>query len=123
MSGAADAAPLTLTGPGADIDEMDVKGARALAERIAEEERRRAEGPQSSGTDSSDSDSHLLFLVADASYLIREASGPAPVPGTVLDLLEGRFRVARVGASPYPDDSRACAFLEAAAASEEPLSA
>lgn len=57
--------------------------------------------------------SHLLLVPGDR-YQLEEAPGPAPDPGTVLQLGETTFAVMRVGPSPFPGDSRRCAYLEPA---------
>jgi hypothetical protein len=57
---------------------------------------------------------HLLFVSTSRGYHLVERDGPAPaafrdvtVPGH-----EGLFRVVKVAASPLPNDSRVCAYVQ-----------
>lgn len=57
--------------------------------------------------------SHLLFVPTPARYLLVEREGAPPEAGDELDLPEvgGRLVVSKVGSSPFPGESRPCAFL------------
>jgi hypothetical protein len=57
--------------------------------------------------------SHLLFVPTPARYLLVEREGAPPEPGSQLDVGEAAdaFVVAKVGAAPFPGESRPCAFL------------
>jgi hypothetical protein len=55
---------------------------------------------------------HLLFVPSPQGYRLQEQQGELPERGDEVDLGEsGRFVVNRVGPSPYPSDSRRCAYL------------
>ncbi len=55
----------------------------------------------------------LLVLVPTAAgYELAELERATPGCGDVVELPAGRFRVLRLGPSPYPGDARRCAFLE-----------
>ena len=54
---------------------------------------------------------HLLFAAGDR-YRLADREGPAPEPGTVIELDTQRFVVRRLGASPLPGDPRRCAYVE-----------
>jgi hypothetical protein len=98
---------------------MDPAGARELAKRIAEEEQRRsgAAGEPDAGDASSDgAGTHVLFISQASGYQLLSREGRVPEAGTEITLSErdgGRYRVAKVGPSPLPDDPRRCAYLEA----------
>jgi len=57
--------------------------------------------------------SHLLFVPTPARYLLVERDGAPPEPGSRLDVADapGPFVVTKVGAAPFPGESRPCAFL------------
>jgi hypothetical protein len=55
--------------------------------------------------------SHLLFVPTPKRYVLVERDGSPPPEGSPLELDEGRFLVVKVGRSPFPDESRDCAFL------------
>ena len=57
---------------------------------------------------------HLLFVSKPSGYELVERSGEPPAPGSAVELEEARFTVAKIGPSPLPDDSRLCAYLQAA---------
>lgn len=54
---------------------------------------------------------HVLFLAGER-YRLLEREGPAPRPGSEVELDDGRYRCVRVTASPLPSDLRRCALLE-----------
>ena len=56
-------------------------------------------------------DTHLLYVVADT-YRLLEREGPAPAPGSVVDLDGAGYAVTRVGRAVVPGDLRRCAYLE-----------
>ncbi len=56
---------------------------------------------------------HVLFFPTPDGYELAEADEPPPPVGRVLLLEHGCFRVQRIGRSPFPNDRRPCAFLEA----------
>ena len=58
-------------------------------------------------------DEHLVFAAGDG-YRLLERDGPAPSPGTDVELEDGRYRCVRVTGSPLPSDRRRCALLERA---------
>jgi hypothetical protein len=56
---------------------------------------------------------HVLMVQRPSGYVLVDREGAAPMPGTVVELPgEGAFRVETVGRSPYPDDTRRCAFAQ-----------
>jgi hypothetical protein len=97
---------------------MDPAGARELAKRIAEEEKRRSNSAPESGTEGSGQDgagTHILFIWHSSGYQLLSRDGPVPEAGTDITLSEhggGRYLVSKVGRSPLPGDIRRCAFLE-----------
>ena len=54
---------------------------------------------------------HVVFAGGDR-YRIIEVEGPAPAPGSLIELDERSYVVRRLGASPLPGDTRRCAFAE-----------
>ncbi|MGH3050492.1 MAG: hypothetical protein ACRDLK_10060, partial [Gaiellaceae bacterium] len=55
---------------------------------------------------------HLRFLPASGGYQLVEVDGPAPSPGELIDLGSGLAGcVAKVAASPLPNDRRRCAYI------------
>lgn len=54
---------------------------------------------------------HVLYLAGDG-YRLVERDGNAPSVAALVDVDGRRFVVHRVGSSPFPDDHRACAYLE-----------
>jgi hypothetical protein len=55
---------------------------------------------------------HLLFVWTPGGYRLEERDGDPPARNSSVDLGDqGRFTVQKLGASPYPDDPRPCAFL------------
>jgi hypothetical protein len=58
------------------------------------------------------SDDHVLVVPAASGYHLIRREGPPPERGATLRLDEGVFRVLRIGASPLPEDTSPCAFLE-----------
>jgi hypothetical protein len=104
---------LFLAAGAADKNSMDTQGARELAKRIADEERRRNEAAGETGEESAIG--HVLFISQPVSYALLARDGPVPELGSEVvldDWAEGRYRVAKVGPSPLPGDRRRCAFLE-----------
>lgn len=97
---------------------MDPAGARELAKRIAEEEKRRSNPAGESETESSSQDgagTHVLFIWHSSGYQLQARGGPVPEAETEISLSEhggGRYLVSKVGPSPLPGDTRRCAFLE-----------
>ena len=60
--------------------------------------------------------SHLLFAPVRDGYLLFEQNGPPPAPGSTLEFAENdettrQLVVAKIGASPLPGVSLACAYL------------
>lgn len=55
---------------------------------------------------------HLVFVSKPSGYELAERDGAAPERGTEVELEERRYVVAKVAASPLPQDERPCAFLE-----------
>lgn len=104
---------------------MDTQGARELAKRIADEERRRHEaaGEAGAGDETVPGEEpgeesaigHVLFISQPDSYGLLARDGQVPELGSEVvlnDWAEGRYRVTKVGPSPFPGDRRRCAFLE-----------
>ena len=63
--------------------------------------------------------SHLLFVPGRGGYRLVEQNGPPPIPGSTVELTEddgtvSKLLVSRVGMSPLPGGSVACAYLVAA---------
>lgn len=56
---------------------------------------------------------HTLFVPTPDGYTLLDRVGPAPEPGTEIELASGeRFGVLRIGPSPFPGDADACAYLD-----------
>ena len=53
---------------------------------------------------------YLLFLWSPTGYTLREAEGEPPGVGQELEEGERTLVVTKIGASPLPGDTRACAF-------------
>jgi hypothetical protein len=88
----------------AALDELEAVTARvgALEERLAPE----SEPDVAVG--------HTVFVCRPSGYGVLELDGPPPELGAVVTLDDERFVVAGHRASPFPDDRRPCAVLEAA---------
>jgi predicted nucleic acid-binding Zn-ribbon protein len=56
-------------------------------------------------------DHHVLLVPSETGYSTLERPGRAPQPGETVLLAIGRYQVSRRGASPFPDDTRGCAYL------------
>jgi predicted nucleic acid-binding Zn-ribbon protein len=54
---------------------------------------------------------HLRLVTQPTGYVLSESPGPPPRIGERVEADGRQFRVARVGRSPLPDDTRRCAFL------------
>ena len=54
----------------------------------------------------------LLFVASPTGYRLAEHTGAALSPGDRVQLVDGTYRVLRLGPSPLPGDRRRCAFLE-----------
>jgi hypothetical protein len=59
---------------------------------------------------------HLLFVPETHGYELLERDGEAPPVGAALELgpSHRRYIVTKVAASPLPQDSRRCAYLQSA---------
>jgi hypothetical protein len=75
----------------------------AAAAPVAPSAPQEAAGPEESA--------HVVFAAGER-YRVVELDGPAPEPGTEIELDGRRFRVQRLGASPLPGDTRRCAYVE-----------
>ena len=58
-----------------------------------------------------DDDNHVLLVPSETGFVTLERPGPAPQPGDTVGLPIGRYKVSRRGASPFPADTRGCAYL------------
>jgi hypothetical protein len=66
-----------------------------------------------SSTRAFSSDRHVLFAPSADGYELMERSGPAPLPGAIVELSGGRTcHVVRLGPAPFPGTREACAYLE-----------
>ena len=54
----------------------------------------------------------LAFVTSPQGYTLVPQAGSAPVPGEVLQLDGGAFRVLRLAPSPLPGDDRRCVVVE-----------
>lgn len=72
----------------------------ALARAVASETARRV------------TDGYVVFIAATGGYRIEEATGAPPACGSEIETAEGRLEVIRIGASPFPDDTRPCVFAQ-----------
>jgi hypothetical protein len=54
--------------------------------------------------------SYLLFVWSPAGYELREQEGDPPQVGDVVEIDGRSLLITKVGASPLPDDERACAY-------------
>jgi hypothetical protein len=54
----------------------------------------------------------VLFVPSPAGYRVLETDAAPPPAGARVELPDGAYRVLRLGASPFPGDTRPCAFLE-----------
>ena len=55
-------------------------------------------------------DGYLLFVWSPAGYTLREMEGDPPQLGYEFEDGERKLVVNKIGASPLPGDTRACAF-------------
>ncbi len=53
---------------------------------------------------------YLLFVWSPAGYELREQSGELPSVGQRIEDGDRTIVVGKIGASPYPGDTRPCAF-------------
>jgi hypothetical protein len=56
--------------------------------------------------------SYLLFVWTPRGYELREQDGEPPALGSEVEHDGTMQRVAKLGASPLPQDTRVCAYLE-----------
>jgi hypothetical protein len=56
---------------------------------------------------------YLLWISKPTGYELREGDGEVPAIGSELTDGDMRLRVAKIGPSPLPGDSRACAYTSA----------
>jgi hypothetical protein len=56
--------------------------------------------------------SYLLFLWSPAGYTLREVEGEPPQIGHEFEDGNHKLVVNKIGASPLPGDTRACAYLQ-----------
>jgi len=56
-------------------------------------------------------DGHLLFIWKTSGYELREQDGDVPSVGSEIEQDGQRLVVTKVGPSPLPGDTRACAYL------------
>jgi hypothetical protein len=91
----------------ANHDHLDV--ARTSVERIAP--------PDDVDSAENSAPCHLAFISSPRGYALVELDGPPPALGEDIELPEqpGSFQVAKLGASPLPNDPRICAYLSPAA--------
>ena len=54
---------------------------------------------------------HFRFFAQPSGYTLLESTEPPPGVGESVELDGRRFSVARIGRSPFPHDTRTCAFL------------
>jgi hypothetical protein len=54
---------------------------------------------------------HLRFILRAGGYTVTSCDGDPPLPGQLIELDGERFTVAKIGRSPFPSDSRPCAYL------------
>lgn len=84
----------------------DEDDAPRLLERIEElEERVAATAPRPVG--------HVLFVALADGYEILESGDDPPLPGQLLLLFDGYYRVSGTRRSPFPGDARPCLAVEA----------
>jgi hypothetical protein len=53
---------------------------------------------------------YLLFVWSPSGYTVREMDGDPPQPGHEFDDGDRTLVVNKIGASPFPGDSRACVY-------------
>jgi hypothetical protein len=54
---------------------------------------------------------YLVFVWTPQGYQLQEREGEPPQLGAIVEEDGKRFRVAKVGPSPLPQDARTCAYL------------
>jgi hypothetical protein len=64
-------------------------------------------------TDRNGTGTHLLFIWKSSGYELREADGEVPELGSKVAVDDGEEQVIKIAASPLPNDSRLCAYLQA----------
>ena len=58
----------------------------------------------------SDGSGYLLFVWSPAGYTVREEQGDPPRPGDELTDGDQTLVISKVGVSPFPGDTRTCAY-------------
>ncbi len=96
----------------ARMRQLEVERNDALAVARTLREQQREHHPDEHAQDPS----HLLFAPVRDGYLLFEQNGPPPAPGSTLEFAENdettrQLVVAKIGASPLPGVSLACAYL------------
>jgi hypothetical protein len=87
--------------------------ARRLYVLIRRREERLAAAHGQSADADDESLGHVLYVQLAGRYELIESDGPAPEPGSILELGEGeRAVVGWIGRSPLPGDRRRCAFAQ-----------
>jgi hypothetical protein len=57
---------------------------------------------------------YLLFIWTPNGYELREEQGDLPQVGAEVDNGNAKLRVTKIAPSPLPNDSRQCAYVQAA---------
>jgi hypothetical protein len=57
---------------------------------------------------------YLLFIWKPSGYELRDATGEPPAVGSEVEADDVKLRVTKVAPSPLPNDSRMCAYVQAA---------
>jgi hypothetical protein len=120
-----DLSPRARLVPPLTVAEVD-RGRRAIVLSLENARRPAAESASLEGAESATpgagqtteeanpGEGHLLFVPTTTGYRLVERNGPAPPDGDRVELPEqgATFRVAKLGASPLPHDTRVCAYLD-----------
>jgi hypothetical protein len=94
-------------------DELANRAARVgeLESRLAERASTAVQAEPEPAEPTYDDGNHVLLVPTETGYATVERPGVAPQPGDTVLLPIGRYKVSRRGASPFPEDTRGCAYL------------
>ena len=94
------------------VDEVAAGGTAEAPQPAPQPPPQRAQLPTATAPEAVDGRGWLAFVTSPQGYTLVPQEGSAPVPGEVLHLDGGAFRVLRLAPSPLPGDDRRCVVVE-----------
>ena len=94
------------------VDEVAAGGPAAAPQPAPKPAPKPASAPPAIAPEAVDGRGWIAFVTWPHGYTLIPQAGPAPVPGEMLQLDGGAFRVLRLAPSPLPGDDRRCVVVE-----------